>query len=437
MSASASATERQVQRGADRVAHVEVALERRPRSSRATVSDGKSRPSWNERPSPRRARGAGRQARDVAARRRLRRARSCPSSAGEKPGDRVEQRRLAGAVRADEADDLAAAGRERHVGQRGEAAEALRHAVEPEPDRGRRACRRRSWPLPAARRRAPASAGTVGPTRAPSARRRRSSAPSRNTERSTSGRSSSSAVGPWKRISPFSMKYAVSAIVSARFTDCSTRMTVVPCVARCRARSASSCSTIVGREPERELVDHQQARLLDERHAEREHLLLAAGEVAGRLVEPVAQDREQLEHVLGRRRRRAALSLRCSHAASRRFSATVSDGNTPCAAGHLHDAAPGDLVRRRVGHVAAVEHDRAVGRLDEAGDRLQQRRLAGAVGAEQRDDLALVDLEVRRRTAPARRRSARRRCGRAAASPRPAGACTAPRPARRSTSTPG
>ena len=62
------------------------------------------------------------------------------------------------------------------------------------------------------------------------------------------------------------------------------------------------------------------------------------------------------------------------------------------------------------------------GRLDEAGDRLQQRRLAGAVGAEQRDDLALVDLEVRRRTAPARCRSARRRCGRAAASPRPAGA---------------
>ena len=31
---------------------------------------------------------------------------------------------------------------------------------------------------------------------------------------------------------------------------------------------------------------------------------------------------------------------------------------------------------------------------DEARDRLEQRRLAGAVGAEQGDDLALVDLEV-------------------------------------------
>ena len=39
--------------------------------------------------------------------------------------------------------------------------------------------------------------------------RRDLAAPSRNTERRTSGRSSSSAVGPWNRISPFSMKNAV------------------------------------------------------------------------------------------------------------------------------------------------------------------------------------------------------------------------------------
>ena len=74
-------------------------------------------------------------------------------------------------------------------------------------------------------------------------------APSRNTERSTSGRSSSSAVGPWKRISPFSMKYAVSATVSATFTDCSTRMTVVPCALSVCARSRGAASTIVGASP--------------------------------------------------------------------------------------------------------------------------------------------------------------------------------------------
>ena len=69
-------------------------------------------------------------------------------------------------------------------------------------------------------------------------------APSRNTDRSTSGRSSSSAVGPWNRISPFSMKYAVSATVSATFTDCSTRMIVVPAAFSSRTISRSWPTTL-------------------------------------------------------------------------------------------------------------------------------------------------------------------------------------------------
>ena len=47
-----------------------------------------------------------------------------------------------------------------------------------------------------------------------------------------------------------------------------------------------------------------------------------------------------------------------------------------------------------MGHVTAVEDDRSAGRLDETGDRAEQRRLSGAVRPEERDDLALVDLEV-------------------------------------------
>ena len=73
-------------------------------------------------------------------------------------------------------------------------------------------------------------------------------APSRNTDRNTSGRSRSSAVGPLNRISPFSMKYACSAIVSARLTDCSTRMMVVPC-AEMSCTIGSNCSTIAGARP--------------------------------------------------------------------------------------------------------------------------------------------------------------------------------------------
>ena len=54
----------------------------------------------------------------------------------------------------------------------------------------------------------------------------------------------------------------------------------------------------------------------------------------------------------------------------------------------------------------AVEHERAaVGRVD-AGEHVEERRLARAVRADQAVDLAAADREARRRTAPARRRSA-------------------------------
>ena len=49
-----------------------------------------------------------------------------------------------------------------------------------------------------------------------------------NTDRSRSGRSSRSAVGPRKRTSPFSRNTARSASVRATLTDCSTSTIVVP-----------------------------------------------------------------------------------------------------------------------------------------------------------------------------------------------------------------
>ena len=73
-------------------------------------------------------------------------------------------------------------------------------------------------------------------------------APWRNTERTMSSRSRSSAVGPSKRTSPFSMKYARWATVRATLIDCSTRMIAVP-DAWMRRTTPSSCSTIVGARP--------------------------------------------------------------------------------------------------------------------------------------------------------------------------------------------
>ena len=49
-----------------------------------------------------------------------------------------------------------------------------------------------------------------------------------------------------------------------------------------------------------------------------------------------------------------------------------------------HDAAAHALVRREPGDVVAVEPDRAGGRLEHAGQQVDQRRLAGAVRADQR-----------------------------------------------------
>ena len=162
-----------------------------------------------------------------------------------------------------------------------------------------------------------------------------------------------------------------------------------------RSTIGSSCSTTTGARPSDELVDHQQAGPGEERHAERQHLLLAARQVGGR-ARRARSRRTGNSSSTSATRSLAAAPLRAgrSQPATRRFSATVSVGNTPWPPGHLGDAEGGDLVRRRVRDVAPVEDDRALVGLDHPADGLEQRRLAGAVRAEQRDDLALVDLEV-------------------------------------------
>ena len=172
---------------------------------------------------------------------------------GQEAGDEVEQRRLAGAVGPDEPEDLARVrASKRDVVDGGDAAEALGDAADLEHDgvasagrsTGRRTVRRRRS--------------------APCARRR--PAPSRNTERSMSGRSSSSAVGPWKRTSPFSMKYGAVGDGEGdvhRLLDEDDRRARVALSSR---TISSSCSTTTGRQAERQLVDHQQPGLGDERH---------------------------------------------------------------------------------------------------------------------------------------------------------------------------
>ena len=51
-----------------------------------------------------------------------------------------------------------------------------------------------------------------------------------------------------------------------------------------------------GAKPERRLVQQQDLRIGHQRAADRQHLLLAAGQGARDLAEPLPQPREQLEH---------------------------------------------------------------------------------------------------------------------------------------------
>ena len=76
--------------------------------------------------------------------------------------------------------------------------------------------------------------------------------------------------------------------------------------------------------------------------------------------------------------------------------------------GRHRDAARDERVRGHAGDVLAVEHRRGpLCGVEQAGDRAQRRRLAGAVGADQRDDLAGVDRRARRRGARGWRRRRR------------------------------
>ena len=77
-----------------------------------------------------------------------------------------------------------------------------------------------------------------------------------------------------------------------------------------------------------------------------------------------------------------------------RFSSTVMRAKDAAAFRRLGDAQVCDLVRRQAGDVAAVEHDAALARARIAEDGHHQRRLAGAIGADQGDDLAGMDVEI-------------------------------------------
>src|SRR5262245_34541548 len=143
------------------------------------------------------------------------------------------------------------------------------------------------------------------------------------------------------------------------------------------------------RETERELVHQQELGPADQRAAKRQHLPLAARQQPAEAILQVGQPRKELvDEVLAP----APLGRRPARDRRKKVLRHGQIGKHLVALGDEHDAAAGDLVRRQIVDALALERDGALGDArvvdaEEAGDRAQRRRLAGAVGAEQRHDL--------------------------------------------------
>ncbi len=146
------------------------------------------------------------------------------------------------------------------------------------------------------------------------------------------------------------------------------------------------------REPHRRLVEQQQLRLRHQRARHREHLLLAAGQRAGGLPAALLEAGKEIEHALDVVLDRGPVAADVG--AHREIFLDGQRAEHAAALGDHGEAVAHELERRAAGHVLAGVTDRAALHRLQAGDALQRRRLPGAVGADQADELALVDVEV-------------------------------------------
>src|SRR5271166_331467 len=149
----------------------------------------------------------------------------------------------------------------------------------------------------------------------------------------------------------------------------------------------------LGGEPHRRLIEQDELGARHHRPPERAHLLLAARSVARLSVATLLEARKiAIDAVQVAHHRRAAVPAREGAGEQILF-----DGQMPEAMAAFHDlnrAAPYKVVGGEPVDPFALEQDRALGHLAAFGAkevryRLQGRGLAGAVGAEQRDNAAL------------------------------------------------
>jgi hypothetical protein len=124
------------------------------------------------------------------------------------------------------------------------------------------------------------------------------------------------------------------------------------------------------REAERRLVEDQQARLAHQPASDRQHLLLAARQRAGRLGPALLEAREDLDHAFEIAR---AVLLAAPIGAELEVVPHREIGKHAPPLGHLDQPRLDDAGRARAADLAAVEADRAAERPVEAADVVVQR----------------------------------------------------------------
>ena len=125
------------------------------------------------------------------------------------------------------------------------------------------------------------------------------------------------------------------------------------------------------------LVEQHQPRRRHQRHRDREHLALPAGERARLLRAPLGEHREARKALLIRSFDGAAVDI----AAHFEVRLDAERGKHVRLLRHERDALPGDLAGAQTADRLALEGDRALARRQEPRDRFQQCRFAGAVRA--------------------------------------------------------
>ena len=145
------------------------------------------------------------------------------------------------------------------------------------------------------------------------------------------------------------------------------------------------------REAERRLVEEEEPRTGHEGPPDRHHLLLPAGERTGELSPALAEDRKGRVHAL--EALAAQPARRRGVAADLEILLNGHGGKEAATFGNERDAVAAELVCRHRREVAPVEaHGSGADRL-EAGDRVDERGLSGAVRANHSDEVPRAHTE--------------------------------------------